>query len=89
MNELSPELEREVREYVRQGKKLHAVKVYKEHMACSLLEAKTAVEEIDRGETTEQPESAVVRSQSGCAGMLVLVAATFGVVTGAITLLLA
>ncbi|EMI52416.1 hypothetical protein [Rhodopirellula sallentina] len=89
MSELSPEMEREIREFVEQGKKLHAIKVYKEHVNSSLLEAKNAIEAMEKEAASKQPESAVVQSQSGCAGMLVLIATTFGVALGAIALLVA
>lgn len=43
------ELEREVRSLLDQGKKIEAVKVYKDHFVCGLKDAKDAVEALQRG----------------------------------------
>ena len=49
------ELEREVRSLLDQGKKIEAVKVYKDHMGCGLKDAKDAVESLQRGASLPSP----------------------------------
>ena len=48
-------LQQQVRSLLGQGKKLSAVKLYKEQTDVSLMEAKNAVEAIQRGESSKSP----------------------------------
>jgi len=49
------ELEQEVRSLLDQGKKIEAVKVYKDHFGCGLKDAKDAVEALQRGASLPSP----------------------------------
>ncbi|MCB9924894.1 MAG: hypothetical protein H6822_22130 [Planctomycetaceae bacterium] len=49
------ELEREVRSLLDKGKKIEAVKVYKDHFGCGLKDAKDAVESLQRGASLPSP----------------------------------
>ena len=49
------DLEREVRSLLEQGKKIEAVKVYKDHTGSSLKDAKDAVEALLRGSSLLEP----------------------------------
>ena len=50
----STDLEQQVRSLLAQGKKLEAVKIYKNEVGCSLKEAKDAVEALERGDAPPQ-----------------------------------
>lgn len=52
---LTADLEREVRSLLDQGKKIEAVKVYKDHTGSGLKDAKDAVEALQRGASLPQP----------------------------------
>jgi ribosomal protein L7/L12 len=70
----SPDLEQQVRSLLDQGRKIDAVKLYKERMEVSLLEAKQAVESL-------AARQGLVTQRAGCLGMVlavVLVAVTLG-----------
>lgn len=47
---VTPDLEQQVRSLLAQGKKLEAVKIYKNEVGCGLKEAKDAVEALERGD---------------------------------------
>lgn len=70
----SPDLEQQVRALLDQGRKIDAVKLYKERMEVSLLEAKQAVESL-------AARQGPMTQRAGCLGMVltvVLVAVTLG-----------
>ncbi len=58
--------ENELKELLRSGRKLQAVKLYKEWAGCRLKEAKKAVESMDVGGSGENG-SPVVKTTRGCA----------------------
>lgn len=55
---LTADLEREIRSLLDQGKKIEAVKVYKDQTGSSLKDAKDAVESLPRGASLPQPNAA-------------------------------
>ena len=55
---VTPDLEQQVRSLLAQGRKLEAVKIYKNDVGCGLKEAKDAVEALERGDGPPQPAEA-------------------------------
>ncbi|MCM2370591.1 hypothetical protein [Aporhodopirellula aestuarii] len=74
MSEPSPEILEEIRDLLLRGRKLEAVKVYRTAEHSSLLDAKNAVEDLERELKASSPESFLVNSKTGCAGAFLLVA---------------
>lgn len=63
-----------VRELLAAGKKIDAIKVYREVVGSSLKDAKDAVESIEReGAATSRPDRATHTVSKGCVGMLAAV----------------
>ncbi|SMP58653.1 hypothetical protein SAMN06265222_10689 [Neorhodopirellula lusitana] len=76
MNDLSPEELDEIRELIRQGKKLSAIKRYRECSDASLSKSKDAVEAMAVELNPASANPPVVQSKSGCAGLLVFFVGT-------------
>jgi ribosomal protein L7/L12 len=55
---VATDLEHQVRSLLKQGRKLEAVKIYKNEVGCGLKEAKDAVEALERGDAPPQPPKA-------------------------------
>ncbi|WP_146599043.1 hypothetical protein [Novipirellula aureliae] len=79
MKEIPPELMDEISESIYQGRKLEAVKRYKELRGTSLLDAKNFIEALTEELKAASPERFSTQSTVGCASVLVLVLASLSV----------
>jgi len=77
MEQLPPELMDEISESIYQGRKLEAVKRYKELRGTSLLDAKNFVEALTEELKAASPERFATQSTVGCASVVVFVLASF------------
>lgn len=64
------------------GRKIEAIKIYRERTGCGLKEAKDEVEALEADLRTRHPEkfSAERKTAGGCAGMVLLVTATIATI---------
>lgn len=79
MSELPPPVMDEITHAIYNGRKLEAVKIYKESSGKSLREAKTFVENLTTELKAASPEKFGTPSTSGCAGLILLLATSLGV----------
>ena len=79
MSEIPPAVMEEIMEAIYKGRKLNAVKIYKESSGKSLLEAKTFIEGLTAELKSTSPEKFDTKSATGCAGLILLLATSFGV----------
>ena len=68
--ELTPEGRREILDAIKQGRKIEAIKLYRDATGAGLKDAKDFIEEL----TAALPEDDRPASSGGCAGMLLVLA---------------
>ncbi len=65
---------KQIKDALRAGNKIEAIKLYREITSCELVEAKNAVEKLEAELRAAEP--AAFAQRKGCFGMIVLVLAT-------------
>ncbi|MCP4897255.1 MAG: hypothetical protein GY906_09825 [bacterium] len=80
---LSDEARREIEQLLGAGRKIEAIKVYREDTGIGLAEAKGAVERISGAIVDDTEMSATpIKPSSGCLGVIVLSLVTTGLLAG-------
>ena len=77
----------EIAELIYAGQKLKAIKRYREARATSLYDAKQFVEELTDDLRQKSPEKFSIRSTTGCAGVLALVAIALATAEAGLTII--
>lgn len=75
MGQLTEQQRQAVNEAILGGRKIEAIKIYREATGVGLKEAKDAVEELEKGSRQNKPEKLTLRTgKSGCLGVVAAVA---------------
>lgn len=79
MAQLTEQQQQEIEAAVLGGKKIEAIKLYRETSGTGLKEAKDWVEELERQMRLKQPEKfSALPKKAGCFGMVMALAVTLG-----------